>query len=230
MRFMMFMYPQISEEDWNPSAEAVAEMARYNEELRKAGMLLALDGLRPPVGRRLGRASRARRVGGHRRALHRGQGGRRRLLDDPGALDRGGGRVGEALPGEQLPDRGPPDLRDGGLPRRRARGDRARPGPPPGQTDGGDGPTPGRRSRRSGGSSPPASSPAWRGWSATSGWPRTWRRTRWWRRSRRWPRDGVPDNPGAWLMATAKNRAIDLARRAQTYERKREEVAHELGI
>jgi len=46
----------------------------------------------------------------------------------------------------------------------------------------------------------------------------------------RWPRDGVPDNPGAWLMATAKNRAIDLARRASTYERKREEVAHELGI
>jgi RNA polymerase sigma factor (sigma-70 family) len=46
----------------------------------------------------------------------------------------------------------------------------------------------------------------------------------------RWPRDGVPDNPGAWLMATAKNRAIDLARRASTYERKREEVAHELGL
>jgi RNA polymerase sigma factor (sigma-70 family) len=46
----------------------------------------------------------------------------------------------------------------------------------------------------------------------------------------RWPRTGVPDNPGAWLMATAKNRAIDLARRAQTYERKREEFAHELGI
>jgi RNA polymerase sigma factor (sigma-70 family) len=46
----------------------------------------------------------------------------------------------------------------------------------------------------------------------------------------RWPAAGVPDNPGAWLMATAKNRAIDLARRAQTYQRKREEVAHELGI
>jgi RNA polymerase sigma-70 factor (ECF subfamily) len=46
----------------------------------------------------------------------------------------------------------------------------------------------------------------------------------------RWPETGVPDNPGAWLMAAAKNRAIDLARRAQTYERKREEVAHELGI
>ena len=46
----------------------------------------------------------------------------------------------------------------------------------------------------------------------------------------RWPRDGIPDNPGAWLMATARNRAIDLARRASTYERKREEVAHEMGI
>jgi RNA polymerase sigma factor (sigma-70 family) len=45
-----------------------------------------------------------------------------------------------------------------------------------------------------------------------------------------WPRTGVPDNPGAWLMATAKNRATDLARRASTYERKREEVAHELGL
>lgn len=49
MRFMMFMYPEISEEEWEPSAEAVAAMSRYNEELRKAGMLLALDGLRPPA-------------------------------------------------------------------------------------------------------------------------------------------------------------------------------------
>jgi hypothetical protein len=48
MRFMMFMYPQISEEDWNPSVEDVEAMNRYNVELREAGMLLALDGLRPP--------------------------------------------------------------------------------------------------------------------------------------------------------------------------------------
>jgi hypothetical protein len=48
MRFMMFMYPQIEESEWVPSAEAVDAMTRYNEELRKAGMLLALDGLRPP--------------------------------------------------------------------------------------------------------------------------------------------------------------------------------------
>jgi hypothetical protein len=45
---MMFMYPEIREEEWNPSAEDVAAMSRYNEELRKAGMLLALDGLHPP--------------------------------------------------------------------------------------------------------------------------------------------------------------------------------------
>ncbi|HTT94292.1 MAG TPA: YciI family protein [Solirubrobacterales bacterium] len=49
MRFMMFMYPEISEADWNPSAEEVAAMGRYNEEMRKAGMLLALDGLHPPA-------------------------------------------------------------------------------------------------------------------------------------------------------------------------------------
>jgi RNA polymerase sigma-70 factor (ECF subfamily) len=44
-----------------------------------------------------------------------------------------------------------------------------------------------------------------------------------------WPKSGVPDNPGAWLMATAKNRAIDRLRREKTYERKREEVARDTG-
>jgi RNA polymerase sigma factor (sigma-70 family) len=46
----------------------------------------------------------------------------------------------------------------------------------------------------------------------------------------RWPRSGVPDNPGAWLMATAKNRAIDLARRRTTFERKQEELARDVGM
>jgi RNA polymerase sigma factor (sigma-70 family) len=45
----------------------------------------------------------------------------------------------------------------------------------------------------------------------------------------KWPQSGVPDNPGAWLMATAKNRAIDRLRREKTYERKREEVARATG-
>lgn len=44
----------------------------------------------------------------------------------------------------------------------------------------------------------------------------------------RWPQSGVPDNPGAWLMATAKRRAIDELRRGKRVERKHEEVAHEL--
>ncbi len=47
MRFMMFMLPNISDEDWMPSAEAVETMGKYNEELTKAGVLLALDGLHP---------------------------------------------------------------------------------------------------------------------------------------------------------------------------------------
>ncbi|MEU6260810.1 RNA polymerase sigma factor [Streptomyces sp. NPDC047043] len=39
-----------------------------------------------------------------------------------------------------------------------------------------------------------------------------------------WPRDGVPDNPGAWLMATARNRAVDLIRRRENYARKLQEI------
>lgn len=44
----------------------------------------------------------------------------------------------------------------------------------------------------------------------------------------RWPQSGVPDNPGAWLMATAKHRAVDELRRNKLLERKHEELAHEL--
>jgi RNA polymerase sigma factor (sigma-70 family) len=44
----------------------------------------------------------------------------------------------------------------------------------------------------------------------------------------RWPESGVPDNPGAWLMATAKNRAIDELRRKRRLERKHEEVGREM--
>ena len=46
----------------------------------------------------------------------------------------------------------------------------------------------------------------------------------------KWPRSGVPDNPGAWLMATAKNRAIDLSRRQATLERKQDELVREVGL
>ena len=43
-----------------------------------------------------------------------------------------------------------------------------------------------------------------------------------------WPQAGVPDNPGAWLMQTAKRRAIDELRRGKRLERKHEELGHEL--
>ena len=43
-----------------------------------------------------------------------------------------------------------------------------------------------------------------------------------------WPRAGVPDNPGAWLMGTAKHRAIDLLRRRTVLERKHAELGREL--
>jgi RNA polymerase sigma-70 factor (ECF subfamily) len=45
-----------------------------------------------------------------------------------------------------------------------------------------------------------------------------------------WPDSGVPDNPGAWLTATAKHRAIDRLRRAEVHERKTRELAHELEL
>src|SRR5262249_53018683 len=44
-----------------------------------------------------------------------------------------------------------------------------------------------------------------------------------------WPEQGVPDNPGAWLMTIAKHRAIDRLRRNQLLERKHEELGRELG-
>ncbi|HEV2085336.1 MAG TPA: RNA polymerase sigma factor [Gemmatimonadales bacterium] len=43
-----------------------------------------------------------------------------------------------------------------------------------------------------------------------------------------WPESGIPDKPGAWLMATAKHRAFDLLRRDKMLERKHVEVGHEL--
>ncbi|MFF1399568.1 RNA polymerase sigma factor [Streptomyces sp. NPDC058287] len=43
-----------------------------------------------------------------------------------------------------------------------------------------------------------------------------------------WPDEGIPDNPGAWLMATAKHRAIDLVRRKERYARKLAEVGRDL--
>jgi RNA polymerase sigma-70 factor (ECF subfamily) len=45
-----------------------------------------------------------------------------------------------------------------------------------------------------------------------------------------WPESGVPDNPGAWLMATGRHRAIDRLRRAEVHERKTRELGREVEI
>ncbi|MCC6676421.1 MAG: RNA polymerase sigma factor [Phycisphaerales bacterium] len=44
-----------------------------------------------------------------------------------------------------------------------------------------------------------------------------------------WPASGVPDNPGAWLMATARHRAIDMVRREKRFRRRREELGRARG-
>jgi RNA polymerase sigma-70 factor (ECF subfamily) len=46
----------------------------------------------------------------------------------------------------------------------------------------------------------------------------------------RWPESGIPDNPGAWLMATAKNQAVDGLRRRKVLERKYEELGREIQV
>src|SRR6478752_7274528 len=43
-----------------------------------------------------------------------------------------------------------------------------------------------------------------------------------------WPTEGVPDKPGAWLMATAKNRALDRLRQASLHARKQEELGQDM--
>ena len=45
----------------------------------------------------------------------------------------------------------------------------------------------------------------------------------------RWPESGIPDKPGAWLMTTAKHRAIDLLRRSHLVEHKHEELGREIA-
>jgi RNA polymerase sigma factor (sigma-70 family) len=45
-----------------------------------------------------------------------------------------------------------------------------------------------------------------------------------------WPHEGVPDNPGAWLMATAKHRAVDRLRRADVHRRKTEELGRDMEL
>src|ERR1700684_4723794 len=44
-----------------------------------------------------------------------------------------------------------------------------------------------------------------------------------------WPESGIPENPGAWLMVTAKHRAIDFLRRGTLIDRKHEDLGREMA-
>ena len=115
-RFMMLMYPNVTEEQYEAGvrAEDAGAMAKFNQTLIQAGVLLALDGLHPAS-----KGARVTLAGGktsdHRRPLHRGQGARRRLLADRRQVQGGGRRVGLARADQRgRRDRGPAGLRDGG--------------------------------------------------------------------------------------------------------------------
>lgn len=118
MRFMMLMIPKGYEKaapDTRPSAEAVAAMMKYNEELQQAGVLLALDGLHPlTAGARVSFSGGKPTVtDGPFIETKEVLGG---YLDDPGELETGGNRLGEALPRlGQRSDRDPPGVRDVGF-------------------------------------------------------------------------------------------------------------------
>ena len=80
-----------------PSEQLLTAMGKYNEELVKAGIMLAGEGLHPSS-----KGTRVRFSGTqahrHRRPVRRDQGADRRVLDVAGQVDGRGDRVGEALP------------------------------------------------------------------------------------------------------------------------------------
>ena len=88
-----------------PSEKLLAEMGKFNEELVKAGVMLAGEGLHPSSKGKRVRLLR-RQEDRHRRAVRRDQGAHRGLLALAGEVDGRGGRVGAALPR--------PDARRGG--------------------------------------------------------------------------------------------------------------------
>ena len=113
MRFMVIVKAtEDSEAGMMPSEELLTAMMKYNEELVKAGIMLAGDGLQPTSK---GVASPVRWAQAHRRRrpLRRDQGTDRRLLDLAGPLARRSDRMGQALPqpdARPVRDRDPPSL------------------------------------------------------------------------------------------------------------------------
>src|SRR6266436_8937822 len=85
-----------------------------------------------------------------------------------------------------------------------------------------------RRLRRCGRSSPHGSSPPLPESPTISASQKNWPRTPLVTALELWPDEGIPENPGAWLMTAAKRRAIDSLRRGRMLVQKHEEIAREL--
>ena len=96
MRFMVIVKAsEDSEKGVLPTEQELTEMGAYNEELVKAGVMLAGEGLHPQFQGGPGPVRQGRQQHGDRRAVRRDQGARRGLLDPRGVLARGGPRVGQ---------------------------------------------------------------------------------------------------------------------------------------
>ena len=119
MKFMMMVKADANTEAGElPDEKLLAEMGKYNEELVKAGVMLAGEGLQPSSKGARVRFS-ARQADRHRRPVRRDEGAHRRLLDDPGEVEGGGDRVGRSAAPIRCPDgrrdRDPPGVRGGGF-------------------------------------------------------------------------------------------------------------------
>ena len=103
MRFMvMVKATKDSEAGVLPDEKLLADMGKFNEELVKAGVMLAGEGLQPSSKGARVRFSGAN-ADGDRRPVRRDQGADRRLLDVAGEVEGRGDRMGQALP-QSLPD------------------------------------------------------------------------------------------------------------------------------
>jgi hypothetical protein len=101
MRFMMIMFPKVYENakpGWVPDFKDMEAMGKYNEQLQKAGVLLALDGLTPPSTMRARVTFKSGKSKVTDGPVYRNEGSGRRLLDHPGEVARRGARMGLAHP------------------------------------------------------------------------------------------------------------------------------------
>ena len=235
MRVMVMVKANDESEAGTPAdTEMLEEMGKYNEELVKAGVMLAGEGLQP--------SSKGARV--------QFSGDERTVIDGPFAETKeliAGfwiwqvARMDEAIEwvkrcpnptGERERRRDPPGVRARGLRRRvdaraaRARGAAARAQLEAAVVAARTRSTARARSRRSGGSSRPRLIAGLARIVRDVGLAEELAQDALVAALEQWPESGVPDNPGAWLMATAKHRAID---RAAARQRRSSASTSELG-